>query len=128
MTYRLTYRNGELVGARSSTPGRRCASPVDAIVKVGTKEPPAANFAAGNTVWDRLAQCESGGNWAINTGNGYYGGLQFNLGTWQAYGGSGLPTSSQPRDPDRDRRRRSATPPAATAPGRPAPQSLGLPQ
>ncbi|MCV0404218.1 MAG: transglycosylase family protein [Chloroflexi bacterium] len=42
----------------------------------------------GDTVWDDLAQCESGGNWAINTGNGYYGGLQFNLGTWQDYGGA----------------------------------------
>jgi len=42
-------------------------------------------------VWDSLARCESGGNWAINTGNGYYGGLQFNLQTWQAYGGSGMP-------------------------------------
>lgn len=41
----------------------------------------------GNTVWDALAQCESGGNWAINTGNGYYGGLQFSSGTWLAYGG-----------------------------------------
>jgi len=41
----------------------------------------------GGTVWDQLAQCESGGNWAINTGNGYYGGLQFNLATWQSYGG-----------------------------------------
>jgi hypothetical protein len=40
-----------------------------------------------STVWDALAQCESGGNWAINTGNGYYGGLQFSLGTWQGYGG-----------------------------------------
>ena len=38
-------------------------------------------------VWDSLAQCESGGNWAINTGNGYYGGLQFSLSTWAAYGG-----------------------------------------
>jgi hypothetical protein len=38
-------------------------------------------------VWDRLAQCESGGNWSINTGNGYYGGLQFSYGTWLAYGG-----------------------------------------
>ena len=45
----------------------------------------------GGTVWDQLAQCESGGNWAINTGNGYYGGLQFNLGTWQSYGGTGYP-------------------------------------
>lgn len=42
-------------------------------------------------VWDRLAACESGGNWSINTGNGYYGGLQFNLGTWQANGGTGYP-------------------------------------
>ena len=41
--------------------------------------------------WDRLASCESGGNWHINTGNGYYGGLQFSMGTWQSYGGSGMP-------------------------------------
>jgi LysM repeat protein len=43
----------------------------------------------GGSVWDRLAQCESGGNWGINTGNGYSGGLQFAASTWQAYGGSG---------------------------------------
>jgi len=42
----------------------------------------------GDTVWDALAKCESGGNWSINTGNGYYGGLQFALGTWQGYGGA----------------------------------------
>ena len=41
--------------------------------------------------WDRLAQCESGGNWAANTGNGYYGGIQFSLGSWQAVGGTGRP-------------------------------------
>ncbi|MCT9620447.1 2-oxoglutarate dehydrogenase, E2 component, dihydrolipoamide succinyltransferase [Curtobacterium sp. C2H10] len=52
-----------------------------------------ANAASGST-WDALAQCESGGNWAINTGNGYYGGLQFNLGTWQANGGTGNPASA----------------------------------
>lgn len=39
-------------------------------------------------MWDRIAQCESGGNWSINTGNGYYGGLQFSAGTWRAYGGT----------------------------------------
>lgn len=39
------------------------------------------------TVWDRVAQCESGGRWHINTGNGYYGGLQFSAATWRAYGG-----------------------------------------
>ncbi|WP_018532367.1 transglycosylase family protein [Streptomyces sp. HmicA12] len=43
--------------------------------------------AAGSGVWDRIARCESGGNWHINTGNGYYGGLQFSAGTWRAYGG-----------------------------------------
>ncbi len=41
--------------------------------------------------WDAVAACESGGNWSINTGNGYYGGLQFALGTWRSNGGSGMP-------------------------------------
>jgi hypothetical protein len=45
----------------------------------------------GGDVWDRLAQCESGGNWSINTGNGYYGGLQFGMPAWRATGGSGRP-------------------------------------
>ncbi|MGV9454302.1 transglycosylase family protein [Streptomyces sp. NPDC003635] len=44
--------------------------------------------AADGGVWDRIAQCESGGNWHINTGNGYYGGLQFSASTWRAYGGT----------------------------------------
>jgi hypothetical protein len=44
--------------------------------------------AADSGVWDRIAQCESGGNWHINTGNGYYGGLQFAASTWNAYGGT----------------------------------------
>ena len=39
------------------------------------------------TVWDDLAQCEAGGDWAANTGNGYYGGLQFSASTWEANGG-----------------------------------------
>jgi len=68
--------------------------PVAEIVEVGTQEVPTTNYAGGSTVWDALAQCESGGNWAINTGNGYYGGLQFNLGTWHAYGGSGYPNQN----------------------------------
>lgn len=46
------------------------------------------------SVWDRLAQCEAGGNWSINTGNGYYGGLQFSLGSWRAVGGNGLPSQA----------------------------------
>ncbi|MEL4356439.1 MULTISPECIES: transglycosylase family protein [unclassified Luteococcus] len=47
----------------------------------------AAPAQAAGTVWDRVAQCESGGNWQINTGNGFYGGLQFTRSTWLAYGG-----------------------------------------
>jgi hypothetical protein len=43
--------------------------------------------AASVSTWEKVAQCESGGNWSINTGNGYYGGLQFSLSTWDAYGG-----------------------------------------
>lgn len=50
--------------------------------------------AAGAGTWDKLAQCESGGNWSINTGNGYYGGLQFTLQTWKAFGGSGMPNNA----------------------------------
>ena len=94
VTYRLTFRNGELTVRKVLTQDV-VRKPVAEIVSVGTKEQPVAtNFAGGNSVWDRLAQCESGGNWAINTGNGYYGGLQFNLGTWQAYGGTGLPSEA----------------------------------
>lgn len=48
----------------------------------------------GSGVWDQLARCEAGGNWAINTGNGYYGGLQFSLGSWRGVGGSGLPSEA----------------------------------
>jgi resuscitation-promoting factor RpfA len=47
--------------------------------------------AAPESAWDKLAQCESGGNWSINSGNGYYGGIQFNASTWHAFGGDGLP-------------------------------------
>ncbi len=43
--------------------------------------------AATSRTWNRLAECESGGNWHINTGNGYYGGVQFSYSTWLAYGG-----------------------------------------
>ncbi|AMM18832.1 transglycosylase [Frondihabitans sp. PAMC 28766] len=50
--------------------------------------------AAPTSTWQALAQCESGGNWAINTGNGYYGGLQFTQGTWAANGGTGSPAAA----------------------------------
>ncbi|GAB3067540.1 hypothetical protein GCM10027215_00040 [Nocardioides zeae] len=104
VTYRVVFRNGSTV-ERTELSREVTTAPVTERIRVGTKEPepepssssgssaPAggSNYESGSTDWDRLAQCESGGNWAINTGNGYYGGLQFNLQTWRAYGGSGYP-------------------------------------
>ena len=72
--------------------------PVTRVLRVGTKAAPVAKPApsgggggatslARAAMWDRIATCESGGNWSINTGNGYYGGLQFNLQTWLGVNG-----------------------------------------
>ena len=90
VTYKVLVRNGEVV-KRTVLAQRVTRKPRTEVVRVGTQEAPAADFSGGNSVWDRLAQCESGGNWATNTGNGYYGGLQFSPSTWRAYGGPGMP-------------------------------------
>jgi resuscitation-promoting factor RpfB len=101
LTYRVVRHNGKTVG-KTQTGSTITKKPVTEVVLVGTKEEPEPTTSSGarrpsgstpasGSVWDRLAQCESGGNWSINTGNGYYGGLQFSLGTWRAYGGSGYP-------------------------------------
>ena len=60
---------------------------VGAAGTVALLGPGSAAEAKSRVNWDAVAQCESGGNWSINTGNGYYGGLQFSAGTWTAYGG-----------------------------------------
>jgi hypothetical protein len=83
VTYTLVFHNGDLAAKRVESQDV-LKKPRAKVVRIGTKIP--------DGVWDRLAGCESGGNWHINTGNGYYGGLQFSLGTWHAYGGSGLPS------------------------------------
>jgi resuscitation-promoting factor RpfB len=96
VTYRFTREDGERTGSKVLS-SKVLTQPVDRVEVHGTKDPapaPTTNYASGSTVWDELAQCESGGNWAINTGNGYYGGLQFTLSTWQAYGGSGYPNEA----------------------------------
>ncbi|MCW2868371.1 MAG: hypothetical protein JWR20_2559 [Marmoricola sp.] len=97
VTYRTRFRNGRAVSTQVVR-SRVLRAPVATLVKVGTKEAPAAPAApstpsssANGSRWDAIAACESGGNWAANTGNGYYGGLQFNLGTWASYGGQGRP-------------------------------------
>lgn len=93
--WRVTYDQGrevarERIGAGQDTP----AAP--RVVKVGTKEKveevvekatSSAPEVSGGGTWDKLAECESGGDWSTNTGNGYSGGLQFDKQTWQSYGG-----------------------------------------
>ena len=85
VTYKVTQKNGKEV-ARESVSEQVITEAKPKIIHVGTKKP--ANPVIGDaSSWDRIAQCESGGNWATNTGNGYYGGLQFDKRTWDAYGG-----------------------------------------
>jgi resuscitation-promoting factor RpfB len=104
VTYRLVWHNGEIV-RRTKIKSKLIKRPVTEVILVGTKTTTVKRSSSGSSsssssntsstpsgsVWDKLAQCESGGNWSINTGNGYYGGLQFSLSTWRAYGGSGMP-------------------------------------
>jgi hypothetical protein len=61
-----------------------------AVIGAPLAAAPAASADTGGTVWDSLAQCESSGNWAINTGNGFSGSLQFTPGTWRSFGGTGV--------------------------------------
>ncbi|HEX7353199.1 transglycosylase family protein, partial [Brachybacterium sp.] len=65
-----------------------------AVIAAGLGVSGAGVAAADDGVWDRVAQCESGGNWSINTGNGYYGGLQFSPSTWRAFGGAEFASSA----------------------------------
>jgi resuscitation-promoting factor RpfB len=59
----------------------------EAVVRVGTKPGTVVPPVYDGSIWDAIAGCEAGGNWAINTGNGYYGGVQFDQGTWERSGG-----------------------------------------
>ena len=104
VTYKIVRHNGKIV-ERNKIKSRLINKPVTEVILVGTKKPTttkkssAGSSSGGSStpsgsVWDKLAQCESGGNWSINTGNGYYGGLQFSLSTWRAYGGSGMPNEA----------------------------------
>jgi resuscitation-promoting factor RpfB len=96
---KVTYVDGKKTSAKV-VKTTVTAKPVAAVVKVGTKARPASTTSGGggstsgtgintarSAMWDRIAQCESGGRWNINTGNGYYGGLQFATASWLAMGG-----------------------------------------
>ena len=112
LTWAETWIDGQLAG-RVQASSTVTTPPVNRVVAVGTKPvpvvvvpppapapappppppPPSGPTSGGGinlanaAMWDRIAACESGGNWSINTGNGYYGGLQFNSSTWLANGG-----------------------------------------
>ncbi len=112
VSYSVLYVDGQIAGKVQGA-STVVAAPATQVVKVGTKPTPAPTPAPAaapapapapatgsgsgggaaappNTTglnWDGVAACESGGNWQINTGNGYYGGLQFDIGTWMANGG-----------------------------------------
>jgi uncharacterized protein YabE (DUF348 family) len=92
ITYSVVYIDGKWAG-RTVLSNKLLSQPRTQIERVGTKTRPAPKPAPTPAVsssglnWDAVAACESGGNWAIDTGNGFYGGLQFTNSTWQAYGG-----------------------------------------
>jgi uncharacterized protein YabE (DUF348 family) len=108
-SFKLVLVDGR-IASRTLVAQKVTREPVTEKVSIGTKEKPkveAAAPAAANTgaaapammnvgMWDKIAQCESGGNWSINSGNGYYGGLQFDVQTWLgAGGGAYAPNASQ---------------------------------
>ncbi|MDH6117476.1 transglycosylase family protein [Kitasatospora sp. GAS204B] len=90
----MTYRNETTTTATATTArkhnrrrlavlgGALAVLPVAGLVTATTSS------AAPETTWDKVAQCEATGNWAINSGNGFYGGLQFTPSTWNAFGGT----------------------------------------
>jgi uncharacterized protein YabE (DUF348 family) len=80
VTLRVSTSNGHET-SRDQIGEKVLQAPTPTVLRVGTKPQP------DDAVWDKLAKCESGGNWAINSGNGFYGGIQFDKGTWDAFGG-----------------------------------------
>jgi hypothetical protein len=88
VTYDEVYVDGAFAG-RAVVTSVVVTQPTTQVEKVGTKARPSAAAPADSSGrnWDAVAKCESGGNWAINTGNGYYGGLQFSSSTWLNNGG-----------------------------------------
>ncbi len=104
VTYRVRTVNGEVTN-RTVVKSAWLNRPHPQIEIHGTKprpepEPAPAPPIGDTSTWDALAECESGGDWSINTGNGYYGGLQFNYETWHAYGGGAY--AEYPNDASRE--------------------------
>lgn len=99
LTLRQETRNGKK-GEEEVLKSKVTKKPVAEVIKVGTKKKESKSDSKGSdskskaptgnisATWAALAKCESGGNWSINTGNGYYGGLQFSASSWRAAGGT----------------------------------------
>jgi resuscitation-promoting factor RpfB len=91
VTYEVVYIDGKQTG-RTAVARSVLSHPSAQVEKVGTKSRPSPKVSSPKVSsnglnWDAVASCEAGGNWHINTGNGFYGGLQFDSGTWLANGG-----------------------------------------
>ncbi|GAA1971180.1 transglycosylase family protein [Kitasatospora viridis] len=95
----MNLRNKPATTSTDQTTGRRRArtavllGAVAAVPLIGVVAANSASAASVST-WEKVAQCESTGNWSINTGNGFYGGLQFTPSTWAAYGGTAYAASA----------------------------------
>ena len=86
MTFAVSKVNGVETG-RLPVASHVVAPARDAVVRVGTRPGTEVPAVANGEIWDAISRCEAGGNWAINTGNGYYGGVQFDQSTWVRNGG-----------------------------------------
>ena len=97
---RYAYQGRHRAASGTSTAVRSAAlsAGVVAAVMVGAAAP--ASAAPSGDAWYRLRVCESGNNYRTNTGNGYYGAYQFDLGTWRSVGGTGLPSDASPAEQD----------------------------
>jgi nucleoid-associated protein YgaU len=83
MPYQSKHALAKRLSMKQRMAGVGIAGAATVVAGIGA----ASSASAAGSVWDRVAACESGGNWSINTGNGYNGGLQFSSSTWRAYGG-----------------------------------------
>ena len=86
VTFSVSKVNGVETG-RLPVASHVIAPAREAVVRVGTKPGTELPAVANGEIWDAISRCEAGGNWAINTGNGYYGGVQFDQSTWERNGG-----------------------------------------
>src|SRR5699024_1978661 len=86
VTFTVAMVNGEETG-RLPVSNTVVEPARDSVLRVGAKPGTEVPEVSNGGTWDAISRCEAGGNWAINTGNGYYGGVQFDQGTWERNGG-----------------------------------------